>query len=38
MNEELNATLDGYRMEELTSDEQEEILKMESEKILKKYN
>ena len=38
MNEELNAVLDGYRMEDLTPDAQEEILKREQERILKKYN
>ena len=38
MNEELNAVLDGHRMEDLTPDDREEILKRESERILKKYN
>ena len=38
MNEELYATLDGYRMEGLTPDDHEEVLKRESERILKKYN
>ena len=38
MNEELNAVLDGYRMDDLTPDDQEEVLKRESERILKKYN
>ena len=36
MNEELNAVLDGYRMGDLTPDDQEEVLKRESERILKK--
>jgi len=38
MNDELNAVLDGYRMEDLSPDDQEEVLKGESERILKKYN
>ena len=38
MNDELNATLDGYRMEDLTPDDQEEILKRESENILKQWD
>ena len=35
MNDELNAVLDGYRIEDLTPDDQEEVLKRESERILK---
>jgi len=38
MNDELNATLDGYRMDDLTPDDQEEILKRESENVLKRWD
>jgi len=38
MNEELNAVLDGYRMGDLTPDDQEEVLKRESENVLKRWD
>ena len=38
MNDELNAVLDGYRMDDLTPDDQEEILKRESENVLKRWD